>query len=110
MVSLDDYQEHLEELRESVRSRCVVRREGNPPCSEHGQPCDIELHMVKWWKSVAQRIVCSWIPISRNSTQRFARIAHSVTTPSVPARFDISCNWLLKRSNGSEARRMAKPL
>lgn len=40
-----EYDEYLAELREQVCSKCIVRQEGGPPCSPHGQPCGIERHV-----------------------------------------------------------------
>lgn len=45
MATENEYQPYLDELRASVCSHCIERQPGNPPCSEHGWPCGIELHI-----------------------------------------------------------------
>ena len=47
MATLNEYDEHLAELREQVCSRCIERQPGRPPCSPHGKGCGIERHVPK---------------------------------------------------------------
>jgi len=43
----NEYDEYLAELREQVCSHCIERHPQGPPCSVHGKPCGIELHIPK---------------------------------------------------------------
>lgn len=40
-----DRQEYLDEIRQTVCSRCVECPEGGPPCGPRGKPCGVELHL-----------------------------------------------------------------
>jgi hypothetical protein len=44
MIAPSNIDEYLEELRTRVCARCVVRREGAPPCRPLGVLCGIEQH------------------------------------------------------------------
>ncbi|MEX2306248.1 MAG: hypothetical protein WD738_01570 [Pirellulales bacterium] len=47
MDILNEFDEHLAELRAHVCSRCIERLPGAPPCGNLGKGCGIEQHVPK---------------------------------------------------------------
>jgi hypothetical protein len=45
MLTEQELQEYLDEIRQQVCSRCVERPVGGPPCGPLGKPCGIEMHL-----------------------------------------------------------------
>jgi hypothetical protein len=54
MIAEPELQEHLDEIRQEVCSRCVERPYGGPPCGPLGKPCGVELHLPQLVESVRQ--------------------------------------------------------
>ncbi len=45
MITDDDLEEYMAEIRLQVCSRCIERPPGGPPCAPHGKGCGVELHL-----------------------------------------------------------------
>jgi hypothetical protein len=45
MVTAEELDEYMGEIRKQVCSRCVERPPGGPPCAPLGKQCGIELHL-----------------------------------------------------------------
>jgi hypothetical protein len=54
MLAEAELREYLDEIRQTVCSRCVERPEGGPPCTPLGKPCGVELHLEKLVESVRE--------------------------------------------------------
>jgi len=54
MLAEAELQEYLDEIRQTVCSRCVERPAGGPPCGPLGKPCGVEMHLEKLVEAVRE--------------------------------------------------------
>jgi hypothetical protein len=54
MLSEDELQEYLDQIRQDVCVRCAGRPAGGPPCAPLGKPCGIELRLSQLIETVQE--------------------------------------------------------
>jgi len=54
MLTTDELQEYLDEIRQEVCTCCPERPEGGPPCGPLGKPCGVEMHLPQLIDSIHQ--------------------------------------------------------